>query len=206
MKKYITIIATIILLFGGCTAHRKILKTQSNIKIQNDIESSKEIHEVKSSVELGKSLIKESSTSEEILIKKPVNIELTANFRIDSTAFLRGDTALKLVDISNRNVSITIYQNGKTKVLTAMIKTLQGVQDVPFTEINIKKSITSKSTSVDTSKKENIEVNEKSNLKDKSKISVSSSTLQSATHKVNHLGIICLMFVIGWLFWWFYKR
>lgn len=205
MKKYL-IIATIILLFGGCTTHRKVLKTQSELKIENNIEASNEIVETKASIKVGKTSINESSTIEEVSIKKPVNIELTANFKIDSTAFLRGDTAMKLVDVTDKNVSITIYQNGKTKVLTAKIKTLAGVQDVPFSEINIKKSSTNKTTNIDTSKIDISKQISKSTIKDKSKITASKSSVYRETEKVNYLGLILLLVAVGCLFWQMNKK
>lgn len=199
MKKFI-IIATIILLFGGCTTHRKILKTQSETKIENNVEATNEVVESKSSVNVGKTNVVEYSTVEEISIKKPVNIELTANFRIDSTAFLRGDTAMKLVDVTNKNVSITIYQNGKTKVLTAKIKTLAGVQDVPFSEIKIKKSSTNKSTQIDTSKVDSSRVEKKSTFSDKSKVVSSTSKVERHTKKINYLFMISFVVLVNILF------
>lgn len=196
MRNYI-IIAIIFILFGGCTTKRKVLKTQSELKIENNIESTNEVVESKSSINAGKTNVIESSTVEEISIKKPANIELTANFRIDSTAFLRGDTAMKLVDVKDKNVSVTIYQNGKTKVLTAKIKTLAGVQDVPFSEISIKKSKSTKSTEIDTSKIDNFNVQKKYTFSDKSKIIASASKVEKDTQTVNYLGLVGIIILIA---------
>jgi len=196
MRNYI-IIAIIFILFGGCTTKRKVLKTQSELKIENNIESTNEVVESKSSINAGKTNVIESSTVEEISIKKPANIELTANFRIDSTAFLRGDTAMKLVDVKDKNVSVTIYQNGKTKVITAKIKTLAGVQDVPFSEISIKKSKSTKSTEIDTSKIDNFNVQKKYTFSDKSKIIASASKVEKDTQTVNYLGLVGIIILIA---------
>lgn len=205
MRNFI-IIAIIFVLFGGCTTHKKLLKSQSELKIENNIESTNEVVEETKAVNLGKTNVVESSTIEEISIKKPANIELTANFRIDSTAFLRGDTAMKLVDVKDKNVSITIYQNGKTKVLTAKIKTLSGVQDVPFSEISIKKSTSTKSTEIDTSKIDNSNVKKKSTFSDKSKITATVAKVERDSERVNYLFLIGFAVLVVCVLWWLSKR
>jgi len=204
MRNYI-IMAIIFLLFGGCTTHKKLLKTQSELKIENNIESTNEVVKETKAVKLGKTNMNESSTVEEISIKKPANIELTANFRIDSTAFLRGDTAMKLVDVTDKNVSVTIYQNGKTKVLTAKIKTLSGVQDVPFSEISIKKSTSTTSTEIDTSKIDNFKFSGKEIFKNKSKVTASASKVEKDVQKVNYLFVIVFLVLVV-LFWRLFKN
>ncbi|MFW0718726.1 hypothetical protein [Pedobacter sp. N23S346] len=205
MRNFI-IIAIIFLLFGGCTTHKKLLKNQSELKIENHIESTNEIVEESKAVKLGKTNVVESSTVEEISIKKPVNIELTANFRIDSTATLRGDTALKLVDVSDKNVSVTIYQNGKNGQLTAKIKSKNSVEDVPFSEISIKKSTTNKAINIDTSKIDSSKVLVKATLKDKSKVKASKSKVEKDVQKANYLFMISFVVLVVCLLAFLFKR
>jgi hypothetical protein len=206
MKKYLLLVAIIFILFGGCSTHRKVLKSQSELKVENNIESNQEFASNTTAVKLGKTSINESARVEEISVKKPINIELTANFRIDSTATLRGDTALKLVDVSDRNVSVTIYQNGKNGQLTAKIKSKHSVEDVPFSEISIKKSITNKVTNIDTSKIDSSKVSAKVILKDKSKVVASAASVEKDAEKVNYLFLIGFLVLVGFLLWWLSKN
>lgn len=197
MKKIIIIITTFIL-FWGCSATRKISKSSKDVTIQNDIDSQSRV-DVKTNVtNVGKSIVKESSTVEEINIRQAPSIELTANFRVDSTAFLRGDTALKLVDITNKNVSVTIYQNGKTKELTAKIRSNGNVQDVPFSEINIKKSTSTKEIKIDTSNTITKDSTAQLSVKDKSKLEASESIVTKEIDRMNYyvLPVIILVLVV----------
>ena len=204
MKKLIIIITTFIL-FCGCSATRKISKSTSDVKVSKDIDSQSKV-EVKSSLtNVGKTSTSESSTVEEINIKQAPSIELTANFRVDSTAFLRGDTALKLVDITNKNVSVTIYQNGKTKELTAKIRSNGNVQDVPFSEINIKKSTSTKESTIDTSKVITKDSIAQVSVKDKSKLEASESVVTKEIDRMNYYWLL-LAFASAILFVYFYRN
>ncbi|MCX2474102.1 hypothetical protein OQZ33_07150 [Pedobacter sp. MC2016-05] len=205
MKKLI-ILAIIIMTFGGCSTQRKISKNESLVRVQNDDEINKafELESTKSKV--GKTDVIELSAVEEIKIKQPHQIELTANFRIDSAATLRGDTALKLVDISDKNVSVTIYQNGKNGQLTAQIRSKNSIENVPFSEISIKKSSTNKIVKVDTSKVENVKVKEQIQIKDKSKTEVNESSVQKDVKKANYLVLIGLGLLIVIVFWILNKK
>lgn len=202
----ILLFAAIILTFGGCTTKKHLTKSQSELKVENNIEANQEFSSNTTAVKLGKTSINETATVEEISIKKPINIELTANFRIDSSATLRGDTALKLVDVSDKNVSVTIYQNGKNGQLTAKIKSKQGTEDVPFSEINIKKSTTNKVTNINTSKIDSSTIKSKASLIDKSKVSASESSVERDTQQVNYLYVNGFVVLVGLLFWWLNRK
>ena len=202
MKKII-ILAAIIMTFGGCSTHKKVLKTQSDLKVQNDSETKSNIQSETNLLKVGKSDLIESATVEEINIKQPHSIELTANFRIDSNATLRGDTALKLVDVADKNISVTIYQNGKNGQLTAQIKSKNSVKNVPFSEILIKKSSTNRVVKVDTSKSENIMVHEQTQTKDKSKIEVKETKVNKDIKTNNNfliIGAIVLILIIAYFY------
>lgn len=205
MKKFIYI-AALFVLFGGCTTKKHILKTESNLKIEKDIESNQTFVNKVETINTGKSAVTESSTVEEMSIKKPASvIELTANFKIDSAATLRGDTALKLVDVSDKNVSITIYQNGKTNELTAKIKSKHSTEDVPFSEIKIRKATTVKTAEVDTTKTLTSEVSGSSTVRDKFKVVQSDNKVEKDVTKVNYLGLVGMLVIAGLLIWWINK-
>lgn len=204
MKKLMIIITTFIL-FCGCSTPRKLSKSISDVKITKDIDSQTKVEVNTNEIKSGKSTVKESSIVEEISIKQAPSIELTANFRVDSTAFLRGDTALKLVDITNKNVSVTIYQNGKTKELTAKIRSNGNVQDVPFSEINIKKSTSTKETKIDTSKTITKDSTAQVSVRDKSKLEASESSVNKEIDKVNYYWLF-LAFASATIFIYFYRN
>ncbi|MDY0906560.1 hypothetical protein [Pedobacter sp. CFBP9032] len=197
MKKLIYITALFIL-FGACKTNKSIIKAESKLNIEKNVESSQGFNNKFNNVSLGKSLITESSTVEEMTIKKPsALIELTANFKIDSTATLRGDTALKLVDVSDKNISVTIYQNGKNGQLTAKIKSKNGTEDVPFSEIKIRKATTSKTANVDTTKTVTSETSGSATLKDRSKVVQAESKVEKYTQKVNYLALVGIIIMIA---------
>jgi len=205
MKKLIYI-TTLFILFGGCKTNKSIIKSESTLNIEKNVESNQAFNTKITDVSLGKSSIIESSNVDEITIKKPINnIELTANFKIDSTATLRGDTALKLVDVSDKNISVTIYQNGKNGQLTAKIKSKNGTEDVPFSEIKIRKATTTKTEEVDTTKNVTSEVSGSATVRDKSKVVHSDSKVEKEVSKVNYLGLLCVLLVAGLLLWYFIK-
>lgn len=202
MRNYL-IITIIILLFGGCSTSRKISKSSTDVKIEKDLESYNELVVKTNEVKSGKSHVKESSIVEEISIKKVLPIELTANFKIDSNATLRGDTALKLVDVSDKNISVTIYQNGKNGQLTAKIKSKAGAVDLPFSEINIKKSSTTKESSIDTTKTLTKDSTASSSFKDKSKLEVKETVEEKEIDKLNNYGLLMVfvLIIISLLVW-----
>lgn len=146
--KSIVILVLLGMITNGCGVFKesKVDRSISEETVKNDTKVVKE--EEKSSVkeQLNKS---ESSTkvlTEEIVYKKPIidtrPIELTATFKIDSSALLKGDTVLKLLDINNDDVSVTIIQNKLTNELTAKVKTPRSTRTVPFEELTIKKNYT----------------------------------------------------------------
>jgi len=154
MKKLISVITLVGLLIttNGCgilkTKH--IEKSSSIEKVNNDIATSKlTIDDTKNDVVTSKST---SSTiqSEEITVKRPEpnDIEIIANFRMDTSATLKGDT-LKLVDVKNNNISLSVYQNGKTKELMAKVTTSAGSRVTPFSEISIKRQYTNTESKTD---------------------------------------------------------
>ncbi|WP_316736296.1 hypothetical protein [Pedobacter aquatilis] len=205
MKNYL-LIFMVFIFCGGCSTTRKINKSSSEVKIEKDIEAKQSLKVVDSSTKSGKSTIIESSTIEEISVKKTPAIELTANFKIDSNATLKGDTALKLIDVSDKNVSVTIYQNGKNGVLTAKIKSKSGVADVPFSEINIKKSSTSKITDIDTSKAEKHEVIVENSLIDKSKTSMKTSEVEKDISKINYSFLIIFGLALAFILFFVWNK
>ena len=206
MKKLIYITALFIL-FGACKTNKSIIKADTKLNIEKDIESNQTFANRIETVNSGKSSVTEASTVEEITLKKPAAlIELTANFKIDSAATLRGDTALKLVDVSDKNISVTIYQNGKSGQLTAKIKSKSGTEDVPFSEIKIRKATTSRKSDVDTSKTVKSEVTGSATLKDKSKVVQAESKVEKNTQKVNYLFLIGFVVLVACLCMLLFKR
>ena len=206
MKKLIYI-TTLFILFGGCKTNKSIIKLESKLNIEKNVESNQAFNTKITDVSLGKSSIIESSNVEEITIKKPSTlIELTANFKIDSTATLRGDTALKLVDVSDKNISVTIYQNGKNGQLTAKIKSKTGTEDVPFSEIKIRKAETTRKVEVDTTKTLISEAAGSASLKDRSKIFKSESKFEKKVSKINYAGLVGVLVSACLLMWFLFRR
>lgn len=134
----------------GILKNKRIEKANSTERIQNDISTLKvSIDSTKSNHAVARN-VKAVSYTEDIIVKRPVveDIEISANFRMDTSTTLRGDT-LKLVDIKNNNISLSIYQNGKTKELMAKVTTNAGSKITPFSEINIKRQYSTKENKVD---------------------------------------------------------
>jgi len=117
--------------------------------------------EFKDSALLEKSGLSETTSkvlSEEITYRKGSNelapIELSATFRLDTSSSLKGDTAIKLVDVNNNGVSVSIFQNKKTNELMAKVSTGRGVsRTVPFEELQIKRNYQENTSKVDTGSK-----------------------------------------------------
>ena len=111
-----------------------------------------------------------------------------------------------MVNVSDKTVSMTIYQIDKNEQLTAKIKSKNSVEDVPFSEISIKKSTTNKGSHIDTSKIDSSKGSAKATLKNKSKVVASTSNVERDTEKVNYLFVICFVVLVGFLLWWLSKN
>lgn len=150
---FVAILAGLLITTNGCgiLKNKHLEKTISEQKVDKDIAVSKyEYDTTNSNISLSKESGVKTAT-EEINIKQPTspeNIEISANFRMDTSSALKGDT-LKLIDIKNNNVSLSIYQNGKTKELMARVTTNKGSKETPFSEINIKRQYSSQTDKVD---------------------------------------------------------
>ncbi|WP_316851150.1 hypothetical protein [Pedobacter agri] len=154
MKRLVSVglLVGLLITTNGCGIHKnkRIEKAGSTERIKNDVSTSKvSIDSTKSNVAVARN-VKAVSYTEDISVKRPVveDIEISANFRMDTSTTLKGDT-LKLVDIRNNNISLSIYQNGKTKELMAKVTTNAGSKITPFSEINIKRQYTTKEDKVD---------------------------------------------------------
>ncbi|WP_231464642.1 hypothetical protein [Pedobacter sp. Leaf132] len=140
MKKIAIAFLAVIMFPYGC----KVLKTKT---IDKSFEQSRIINEVYASTLKIDSLKSEQSTSkiksnefmdEEISLKNnsPLeNITISANFKLDSGALLK-DT-IKLVDIKNNGITLSIFQKGKEVMAT--VTTPTSTHTTPFSEINIKR-------------------------------------------------------------------
>ncbi|MFN0254522.1 hypothetical protein [Pedobacter ureilyticus] len=152
----VVVLAGLLLTTNGCgvlkNKHLEKHKLRENVK--NDIAvSTVKIDSSKANVVVSKAADKKYY-SEEINIKRtdPLhNIELVANFKVDTNATLSGDTALKLVDMKNNGVSLSIYQNKKTNQLMAKVTTPNGTQTTSFSEINIKRNYAEDKSTSDSS-------------------------------------------------------
>lgn len=137
---------------------------------------------------------------EDISIKKPSTlqpIELTATFRIDTTAYLHQDTLLKLVDINDAKVSVTIYQNKKTNELTAKVTTKRTVRDVAFDELQIKRSLNKVNDVTDSVGKKESNFQDKSILEhNKEEIKTASKIIEKDTLQGIFIGILLVGAVI----------
>lgn len=80
----------------------------------------------------------------------PPPIELTATFKVDTLRSFVKDTVIRLVDVNNSDVSISIYQNKKTNELTAKVTSHKGSLNVPFSELQIKRTYNEQSNKTDT--------------------------------------------------------
>ncbi|QIL41035.1 hypothetical protein G7074_18245 [Pedobacter sp. HDW13] len=162
MKKLILLVLAIVLIVpsNGCRILREKDKHTSLAKtdVMNNVNVSKQT--IDSLVAFKNYIYNRSSQviSEEINYKFPntdkKDLEITANFRVDPVIDLKGDTAFKLVDVKNDNVSVTVYQNKRTNELMAKVKTENGIKELKASEIQIKRTTTTNSDVVDTSKKD----------------------------------------------------
>lgn len=210
MRKSFVILGLIVMLYSSCslfkerTKNVEIDKTETKI----DLEVKKEELNVKLSETKGISEKENSVSSEEIVYKKsnPEPIELTATFRIDTSSTFKGDTALKLVDINNSNISVAIYQNKKTNEIMAKVKTGGKVQNVPFEELRINKTYTVNKEKIDTSKKDSSVVSLSLDSVNKGKVVEVKKTKDTETKlssnsvwaMIGVVGVICIVLLIGW--------
>ncbi|RZK76377.1 MAG: hypothetical protein EOO92_14680 [Pedobacter sp.] len=114
MKRLVSVALLVGLLIttNGCgiLKNKRIENASSTEQIHNDISTSKvSIDSSKSDVAVART-IKSVSYAEDITIKRPIveDIEISANFRMDTSTTLKGDT-LKLVDIKNNNISLAYF-------------------------------------------------------------------------------------------------
>lgn len=158
MKKLILFALALVLIFpnNGCRIlkHKKLEKRSEEVKVQNDVKVKMSIVDSLASVNKGVYEKSNSTIKETISYKTPVSepVELTAKFKVDTSKSLKGDTALTLVDVNNKDVSITIVHNKKTNELTAKVKTGGRTKDIPFNEMLINRTITNGKDSGDTTK------------------------------------------------------
>jgi len=161
MKKFAVVFGLILMcatLHNSCSVFKVKggeLKKVERQETKIDVAVNKNILDYKKIVEAGKSENTSKSYTEEITVKTPTvdqPIELTATFRIDTSSTLKADTALKLIDVNNKDVSVAIYQNRKTNELTAKITSKKGSRDIPFSELKIKRNYSESSSTIDTSK------------------------------------------------------
>ena len=173
MKKSVFIIGALMtfIVYGSCN----LISIKPNLEkverqvVKKDVEVKKEVLQYNTNINKG--IIENSNKNyiEEITVKAtPEPIELTANFRIDTTSSLKGDTALKLIDINDKSVSVSIYQNKRTNELTAKVTSKYGSKDVPFSELKIKRNYSENSSKIDTTK---ISVDSNRTILDSSQIS-----------------------------------
>jgi len=143
------------IVYGSCSlikikpslnkVERQVVKR--NVEIKKD-----ELH-YNTKIDKGITENSNKNYSEDITVKStPEPIELTATFRLDTASSLKGDTAIKLVDINDKSVSVSIYQNKKTNELTAKITSKRGSKDVPFSELKIKRNYSENTSKIDTTK------------------------------------------------------
>lgn len=80
--------------------------------------------------------------SDEVTITKgvPGNIELSGNFKLDSSSLNNVDTAFKLIDVTNNGTTLTVYRNGKTNEIRAKVVSRAGVDNVAFSQISMKRT------------------------------------------------------------------
>lgn len=158
MKKLILFALALVLIFpnNGCRIlkHKKLEKRSEEVKIQNDVSVKQSSIDSLVSVSNGTWNKSNSVIKETISYKAPLSdaVELTAKFKVDTSKSLKGDTALTLVDVNNKDVSITIVHNKKTNELTAKVKTGGRTKDIPFNEMLINRTITNGVDSGDTTK------------------------------------------------------
>lgn len=159
MKRFIilALLFALMLPVNSCSIfkNRSVQKASEKTSVKENVTVSKETKDSVATLDKGITEERSKVLSEEITIKKgsPIKpIELTATFRVDTAASMTGDTALKLVDIHNEDISVAIYQNKRTNEMMAKVSTGKGSQSIPFSELQIKRNYSETSKAVDTSK------------------------------------------------------
>lgn len=167
MKRILLIILasiTVVLLYGSCSLFKATSKNKLTdySKQETKVDVKKELDDVKVTEVKGISENSNTISSEDITYRKADPnaglIELTATFRLDTASTLKGDTALKLVDINNNGVSVVIYQDKKKNELTAKVTSNGKSRDVPFEELRIKRNYSNSTSKIDTSKRDSSRV------------------------------------------------
>jgi hypothetical protein len=165
MKKLLLIaLALVLTTSNGCRIlkNKKLDKHSGEVNIKNDFAVSTAKFDSLALVSKGVYDKGKTTTKETISYKKPVaddDIELTANFKVEGPVDLKGDTAFKLVDVKNNEVSVTVYHNKQTNELTAKIKKKgKKDKDIPFSEMLINRETVNDFSSGDTTKT-SIEIN-----------------------------------------------
>lgn len=189
MKKLLLIaLALVLTTSNGCRIlkHKKLDKHSEEVNIKNDVKVSSIASDSLASVVKGVYDKGKVTTKETISFKKPVpddDIELTANFKVEGPVDLKGDTAFKLVDVKNKDVSVTVYHNKQTNELTAKIKKKgKKDKDIPFSEMQINRETIQDFSSGDTTKTDIQVTKSKKDSVDKSQkeTSVKSSKLDKS--------------------------
>ncbi|MBO9674402.1 MAG: hypothetical protein J7577_13220 [Sphingobacteriaceae bacterium] len=211
MKKLLLIaLALVLISSNGCRIlkHKKLDKKTEDIRLETESKIGSVKVDSVASFAKGTYSNGKTTVQETISYKSPQNdnIELTANFKVDGPVDLRGDTAFKLVDVKNKNVSVTVFQNKKTNELTARIKTDGKTKDVPFNEMLINRTITHEQSAGDTTKTINSlnKLSKDSTSKVKSETKVDSTNLDKTKNidldwKV-WIGITIVFLVAIWFF------
>jgi hypothetical protein len=186
MKKLLLIaLALVLTTSNGCRIlkHKKLDNHSEEVNIKSDVKVSSIESDSLASVAKGVYDKGKVTTKETISFKRPVpddDIELTANFKVEGPVDLKGDTAFKLVDVKNKDVSVTVYHNKQTNELTAKIKKKgKKDKDIPFSEMQINRETIQDFSSGDTTKTNTRVSRAKKDSVDKSKkeTSVKSSNL-----------------------------
>jgi hypothetical protein len=159
MKKLLLIVMALVLTTSnGCRIlkNKKLDKHSGKVNIKNDVVVSTAKFDSLASVSKGVYDKGKTTIKETISYKKPVpddDIELTANFKVEGPVDLKGDTAFKLVDVKNNDVSVTVYHNKQTNELTAKIKKKgKKDKDIPFSEMLINRETVNDFSTGDTTK------------------------------------------------------
>ncbi|WP_131535447.1 hypothetical protein [Pedobacter nototheniae] len=184
MKKVFIVLAIIVLIApsNGCRIlkHKTKESKLETTSFKNDIKVSSLKVDSSSVLNSFKYDRSNAFSTEEINIKQhalsSIPLELTAKFRLDENSS-KGDTAFKLVDISNKQVSITVFKNDKTGEATIRVSGTKGSSDMPFTEMQIKRTNSNQLEKVDTTKHK---VNLKNEIKDSVEASLKEVKIQES--------------------------
>jgi len=202
MKKIVAL--SLLLAFmatNGCSLfkNRKVEKTLEEVTTQSKTDVTKISIDTSLEEQKGISVGKTKNYTEEITYKNNVDmsaIALTANFKLDTSSSMRGDTVVKLVDIDDSRVSVAIFQNKKTNELMAKITSAKRTTQVPFSEITIKRNYAETSDSTDTSKR--VQTNTYQKLDSVGKSSSSSvSTTKNVSSKPSATAIVLVLLLVG---------